>query len=618
MEANRQNSLYLIKKLEFYYESYSLYPYSKITEKNWKKFDDYNQNHLYDKYQLFEKNPQNSICSLIDQLSNCAVCFDKMEIYDFETKNLFKIKKVEKKGNVDERKTQENINEPIQERKRHYIDYSRNIRYDFLDSKIIKGQNDFNLFTDLLKQNQKESIKIKYKVFDEFPCTIEIDKELCNFENDITIEDSLETMKSNLITEIKKLGEEEGEGDFRRNTMKNIYEENIEKIIDHKTFFETMVFIYTIEGYLYKKLNNYLRENNKLEFEKIKIYCISLLASFQFLSQNNTLNQDEDMVVYRASRCSDEELQKFQNSPKIFPLFKEFLSTTKDCKVARELIEKDDNKDLNYKKIFWEITIPKFLIKNESHNFADISKHSQYKNESEILIRNGAIIETKSIRPYLENERNKENRNSGIVKITCTLRSFSNCFRNKLNQIISIDPSINEFNFEKININEENTQYLRGAFENNTTITCLDLESKNLGEIENSMLYIKNFLKYNDSVKILNLSKNNLGKKESDMQYLKEILSNNCSIKELNLKSNNLGSNKKNILNLKEALLNNNSIQILNISFNNLNEHSEENLQNLKEALINNKSITDLNISNNRIDFYVENKLMEIIKKNKK
>jgi len=476
---------------------------------------------------------------------------------------------------------------------------------DFIEKKTLKEDYDFRNFFKNIKDEKTKKVNIIYfKVFPEFHCKLEIEEELCFFQDEFSIEISLEEIKSILIQEISNLAIDEEKSCGKNNSAQR-YKKQIEKIEDYKTFFEKMVYIYTMESYLYKKLNNFLRNMNKIAFENIKYYYTCLLSSFQYFSKNHNLDNNKDLIVYRASKFNKEELQfyKKNNNSNITRIFKEFLSTTIDIKTTQNFFEKNDR---NINEFLWEIRIPKDLIINEPYNFADISNSSNF-DEKEILIRSGAIINIDQIIPYTEQIGNKTVNYINKFKKICTLKSFSMASFYKL---ISLDPTIKELNLynNDLGSNEKNMLYLKEALQNNNSIQTLYLYNNNLGSNEKNMLYLKEALQNNNSIQTLSLNNNNLGSNEKNILYLKEALQNNNSIQTLNLGLNNLGSNEKNMLYLKEALQNNNSIQTLNLGWNNLGSN-EKNMLYLKEALQNNNSIQTLNLNDNDLGSNEKNML---------
>jgi len=64
----------------------------------------------------------------------------------------------------------------------------------------------------------------------------------------------------------------------------------------------------------------------KSSFKKIKYYYTCLLFSFQYLSKISQFNTDQDYVVYRSSKFSEEEFQALK--PKRIPTLFEFLKNS--------------------------------------------------------------------------------------------------------------------------------------------------------------------------------------------------------------------------------------------------------------------------------------------------
>jgi len=473
------------------------------------------------------------------------------------------------------------------------------VQVDLIQQQTLNQKNYTAFFRNSDKEESKKIIKIFFKVFPNFPCELEIEESLCCLEHKSIIDIPLQKMKLILHEEIEKLGREEEPLNF---DSQNIYKSHIQSIFNYKTFYTKMVYMYTLEGYLYRNLNNYLRNSKKLKIEKIKYFYISLLASFKYLSQNTIINKDMDLVVYRASRCSLNEFQQYQkgNNSNIIRIFKEFISTSINPEIAQHFFNKEDKTENDDSiKLFWEITIPKEIIKYESSNFADISEFSQFPFEKEILIKSGAIIQINEIIPFTEKIGDKIFEIKNKFRKICTLKTFSLASFFKL---ISLHSEIQYLHLSSNNLgeNQNSMLYLKEALSINFTIKSLYLDGNNLGENIKNMKYLKEGLEKNNSIQVLNLSINNLGINESNMLYLKEALKKNNSIHTLYLYSNKLGEYEKNMQYMKEGLEKNNSITHLHLQSNKLGRN-ENNILYLKEVLQNNKSIKELNLRNNSL-----------------
>jgi len=492
-------------------------------------------------------------------------------------------------------------------------DKNSKINPEFIEQLKLGEYNFKNFFQTINQEKEKKINTIYFKVFHEFPCKLEIEEQLCFFNDGASIETSLDEIKFILIQEISNLSKHDSNVSKKYSLLK--YTKKIKEITDSKSFFKQMVYLYTMEGFLYKKMNNFLRNSDKTAYDIIKYYYTCLLASFQYFSQTTNMNKDNDLIVYRASQCSENEFieYKTKDNSNIFRIFKEFLSTSSDPEVPQVFFNKNNPE---IKEFFWEIKIPKEIIKYESNNFADISNHSQFIFEKEILIRSGAIIHINQILPYTEKIGNTTIEFKNKFKKVCTLKTFSLASFFKL---ISIDPSVHHMQllWNGLGKNKKNMIYLNEALQTNS-IKSLNLDGNNLGEDDRNILYLKEALEKLYLIEELILSNNNLGKNEKNMFYLKEGLVKYSSIKFLDLSCNKFEGNEKNMLYLKEALENNNSIINLLLQKNYLGKN-EKNMLYLKLALINSSSIEYLNLGSNNLGENDKNMLYlgEFLIKNK-
>jgi len=444
---------------------------------------------------------------------------------------------------------------------------------------------------------------------------LEIDDKFSFPEEDTNINIPLSEMKIILLQEITDLGG--NIGDIKNVLIDNAlkYKQHIEQITDYKSFFRKVIFLYTIEGFLYHKMNSFLRNLNQSHFNTIKYYYTSLLASFEFFRLNTYINKNQDLIVYRASHISEEEFEKYfnNNNSNIIRIYKEFLSTSSNPVVPKNYFTKNDSIT---KEFFWEIKIPKEIIKNESNNFADISQVSLFQDEQEILLRSGAIIQIDKIVPYTEIISNQIIEYKNEFKKFCTVKTFS---LDSFFDSIPFDNSIKNIDFSGYGLgrNDENIIYLKDALKKNKSIHTLDLQYNNLGENQKDILNLLEALKKSKTIESLDISNNYLGKNEMNILNLKQALEINNSIKSLNLRENYLGKNEENMLYIKGALKKNKSIQSLDLSYNYLGENVK-NIIYLKEALEKNTSILTLVLSHNNLSKNDQNMLIlkEALEKN--
>ena len=214
----------------------------------------------------------------------------------------------------------------------------------------------------------------------------------------------------------------------------NPYKDKLEKIKEDN-FYETMVFIYTIEDYLYKILNSILREGHANNFPKIAYFYTALSASIryfkkesiQMLENEGKLLDEQKKVLtkgkfklqkrrfvnlYRCSSISQNEIDEYKklgNQPIIRQL-NDFYSTSIDSEVVKNFIKSGGTSDCHY---FLKAKIPvydgeiddgDFFGKQENFvDFAYISKYSNYKSEGEVLIKSGTSFQ---VTKFQESKKN--------------------------------------------------------------------------------------------------------------------------------------------------------------------------------------------------------------------
>jgi tetratricopeptide (TPR) repeat protein len=145
---------------------------------------------------------------------------------------------------------------------------------------------------------------------------------------------------------------------------------------------------YSRESFFYKTLNAALRTQN--------IHMIFLFRSFIFdiHQQLKKYQANHSLKVYRSQMISNDELKTLQNSVGQFISINSFFSTSIDKEKALSFLDISDGSD-NLEKILFEIDADPQVITTKS--FADISKHSEYSNESEVLFMLGSIFRLENI-----------------------------------------------------------------------------------------------------------------------------------------------------------------------------------------------------------------------------
>jgi len=521
-----------------------------------------------------------------------------------------------------------------------------------LESIIINNEtlnkNDELLKTmHILNQESCEKLyKVNFNVFSDFEIELEIQEQLCSFPNKYSIQNKLEEIKKIIDDEIKNLGKDKFDVSI------NYYSQYIKDIKDCYTFFEIILKIFSVEGFLKKNLNQFLRKKEKDNINKIKYYYISLLSSFKFINFKNSelksVFPNEDLIVYRATKSSNtEEVDEYKksNNKNILRIFNEFLSTSLNPKFPVKYFDKNNKNVLEF---FWQIKIPKEIILKDNSNFINLSKFSVFPTEEELILRSGALIEIEEIIPYTEVINGEIITYPNKFKKICILKNSVLCTFTKL---IFFHSSVHNLDLwgNKIGENQNYMLLLKEGLRKNQGIRSLSMMGNNLGRNAFCMFYLKEILEENTSIFDLNLNNNILGESQESIIYIKESLEKNNTIKKFSISDNNLGANVNNMYYLKEAILKNDSVLILDLAKNNLG-NSEDNIKFiqsflkcnnslkeldlqknnfgqvknsillLKDALIDNKHITKVNLMNNgfkeKNNNVIQN-IKEIIEKNK-
>ncbi|CAF1126603.1 unnamed protein product [Rotaria sp. Silwood1] len=158
---------------------------------------------------------------------------------------------------------------------------------------------------------------------------------------------------------------------------------------------EKALWWYSRESFFYNTLNAVLRNE--------KTHWIFLFRSFisDIYHQLKTNQVTHNLKVYRCQMMSSNELQTLKQSIGQFISVNSFLSTSTDCETALSFINVRYGKD-NLEPVLFEINAdPKITT---TKPFADISKYSEFNQESEVLFMLGSIFRLNSINRSSDNQ----------------------------------------------------------------------------------------------------------------------------------------------------------------------------------------------------------------------
>ena len=381
---------------------------------------------------------------------------------------------------------------------RNYISYiSSNNRLNIIDK---------NNLNNLIKG----VVECEFKVIPDVNFKIKVTEHLNFFNNEINIE--FKIFQDLLSSEINDLS-------IRLN-RENVYSKMYLDNLNHKNFFVTILKIYTEESFLYQELNRILRDGNSKDYELIKYYYTSLLASFEYFSKENAVKLNKilnknNRKLFRGSYISPEEIKLYTESQNVVRRMDCFLSSTYDIEIAKGFVN-DDNKSC-----LIEIEIPD--DNNLYKNLALLKDHSVFSNEKEVLIRSGALIYIKKF---------ETNDKTNLHHIRISLISLKG-----LKFLISTNEPITEIDLCGKQITDNEVKYIADALQNNTKLNKIVLTGNQIGE--KGAEYLACALEKNITLKIINLDENEIG--DMGAKYIANALEKNTTLIEVYLSRNIIG-----------------------------------------------------------------------------
>ncbi|CAF1209891.1 unnamed protein product [Adineta ricciae] len=174
----------------------------------------------------------------------------------------------------------------------------------------------------------------------------------------------IERAVEGLVIEGKKMGRQQ-EAEWMAQQLLNVKGESEEKAL------AVCVRLYTMETFLYKKINEFLRllgEDAHIDFVRSKV---PTFGPFIHLFHSLLGRNKEKLTVYRGANLSNQLIEQFKRSiGKKQWLFPAFTSTSRSVSLAEQ-----------FGNVLFEIDI--------NYLGTDISEYSFYPEEEEVLLRNG-------------------------------------------------------------------------------------------------------------------------------------------------------------------------------------------------------------------------------------
>lgn len=575
-------------KFIFFWKS-NANPFRSSSEKQWSPYDLEDQYSLKLAYALYRVNPY----------------FDKGEIKkpNEHFVNFRNMMQISKRDTYRQRPIMRSLSDSVDNivrLNRFFYQDTKQIEYEpqinIINKENIEVQNKEHFLA--LLTSEKDQIKeeinytINFNVIQNISLKYQIKENLSFFKNNETIDIPFKTWLGYVEKEIHNLGILLD----KRNSFLQ-YIDVLNESTNSQNFFKKISKMYTLEGFLFRKLNEYLRVFDVIGLKNLKYFYNSLLASFEYFSKlapPKGIDINKDLTVYRGSKVSDKEFNEYfnNNNENIVRVFNEFISTSRRRSRAYGFFKKNEE---NAKSFMWEIKIPAEFLQNERQHFAFIEDYSIFESEEEVLIKSGSVIHIEKIEPYEENGFIVKNK---YIK-KCVLKSLE---ITKYLKTIKFDNSVQslELGGNQLGFNPYNMRQLSMGLKNNKNIQRLYLWNNELGVNSENMRELANGLRDNDSIKLLNLWGNNLGCNSENIKELAEGLKENRHIQELLLWNNELGCNPENMKELSFGLKGNKSVNILSLENNEIG-NNRENVKYLIEGLEGNETLQKLFLGENDI-----------------
>jgi len=372
-------------------------------------------------------------------------------------------------------------------------------RFNRVDSNaLLNNVPKVNLMEEKELAQKKGMMKIKFAIIKNQDVEIEISEKIFELENKII--KNYENWIFDLKNEISNLGQislyQNKEHPYKyEDFLKNLSQEN---------FYSKMIRMYTKEGFLYKEINNLLRNCHKNSFQNIYIYYISLMASLRYYSQTSihSLEMDgyvqkdmEKLVLFRGSGISENEIKMYEKDKdkRLVRQMLEFISTSVEKANALKFLDLS-NAEI---KALIQIEIPIDKLYLNKCPLCYIGDLSEFKNEKECLISSGAFMKVEEVTKITEKiyeinlriiewgwkdfgkyiEEQEENEGS---KINLALNNLGKIHVNDMKKLVqalgkSKNRSLNLFGNDLGSGNPKNSKYLSESLMKNQNLTSLNV-----------------------------------------------------------------------------------------------------------------------------------------------
>ncbi|CAM4818108.1 unnamed protein product [Rotaria magnacalcarata] len=165
------------------------------------------------------------------------------------------------------------------------------------------------------------------------------------------------------------------------------------------------IWLYTCENFLYRMLNRSLGSLDMEIMTKLGFFIRSLHRQLEQLYQEQSSDYLKPFQVYRGQGFSKENFENICNAKGGLLSFNNFLSTSRQPKIAEEFIKRAVNKNEQRIGVLFIITINLSKVSGATTPFALIEKYSSIPREREILFSMHTVFRVDKIKKTVGNSR---------------------------------------------------------------------------------------------------------------------------------------------------------------------------------------------------------------------
>jgi len=195
------------------------------------------------------------------------------------------------------------------------------------------------------------------------------------------------------------LNSKEGVSYEQKNSLFRLFEQKFEMF---EEFYSQIMKAYTLDTFLYRNINQYLRNEDWNALDSLILYMLCLFTGIERLQKKAKMDElmkenskdNQSMLLYRGTRMDKDSLDLYSLAEFTNFSWYSITSATTNKKIAQRFlgIGKNDGKI----PVFFKIEVP--LITQRSNTFyLNVKPFSDFKGEDEVIFAPGCIFNVKDV-----------------------------------------------------------------------------------------------------------------------------------------------------------------------------------------------------------------------------